>query len=326
MAVLTVGVGYIGAQLVTDLLAQGEEVVAVDNLFSTDAQAIARLAEHPRCLFIRGSLADRKTLAAAFDHRDISTVFCLAAQASAHPRAAAPRYTEFTNLLAPRILLDAMRRHGVRSIVFASSLRVYGETVGPEASEDAAYGVCRDLSHLSKCYVEKLMEMYASVYGLRCLSARLGIVYGLSPVMKTDYRFITAPNKFCLQVARNEEIIFHSGSDRVTGFVGVSDVSGALRAIASCEQFDGYVPVNVGTEYASVVDVAAIVAQLARDRGLKTSLIDTPSHTTESAGGRLSSTGFRTRQTMRGCLGAVIDYFCRTPDGSPEARYCRVAL
>ena len=108
MAVLVAGIGYIGAQLVRDLLTSGEEVVGVDNLFATDALAIERLAASPRWHFVRGNFGNPRVLAEAFAQRPISAVYCLAAQASAHPRAATPRYTESSNLLAPRTLLEAM--------------------------------------------------------------------------------------------------------------------------------------------------------------------------------------------------------------------------
>ena len=58
------------------------------------------------------------------------------------------------------------------------------------------------MSHLSKVHAEKLLEMYATLHGLRALSLRFGIVHGLGPIFKTDPRFMTAPNLFCWRAAR----------------------------------------------------------------------------------------------------------------------------
>lgn len=308
----------------TDLLASGEEVVVVDNLFATDAAAIERLAAHPRCHFVSGSFGNPRVLAAAFACSPISTVYCLAAQASAHPKAAAPRYTESSNLLAPRLLLEAMRRANVRSIVYASSLRVYGDTTGPDTGEDAPYGAFRDLAHLSKCYVEKLLEMYAERHGMRCIAARLGIVYGLSPVMKTDYRFMTAPNKFCLQLVRGETPALYPGSGDIAGFIHAADSSAALRTIATEAGFACYTPVNVATEWTTVATVAAIAGEVARDRGLAATGPASAVETVRSVGPRLASTGFVARHELRAGLSEMLEYFAAM-EREGGARLGRVA-
>ena len=189
MAVLVGGLGYIGSQVAYDLLQRGERVVGLDNLFSTDSAAIRRLVTEYGLDFVQGSVTSARTIAQALRRAPIDTIYWSAAQASAHPQAAPPHYTEATNLQGPRLMLDAARERGVKTIVFASSLKVYGPyfdyTSHGWVDESAPYGAFSDLAHLSHCYVEKLLEMYAKLYGLKCVPVRLGIVYGLGPVVKT---------------------------------------------------------------------------------------------------------------------------------------------
>jgi len=269
MAVLVTGVGYIGARLVERLLDEGERVVAVENFFSTDERAVAALAEWPGCTLIRGDAAEPGVLEAAFKAAPITAVYALSAQASAHPEAAPAEYTERANLVAPRVLLDAMLAHAVSTLVYASSFRVYGSDLPPLVDESLPYGRFGDLSHLSKVYAEKLLELYAARHGLTALAIRLGITYGVSPVMKLDPRFMTAPNKFALQAARGEPLVLYPDADRPAGFIHVDDAAELMRASAAGPfSGSGYLPINGVTEVCSVAQLAQTVRRVGQERGL----------------------------------------------------------
>lgn len=312
MATLVTGIGYIGAKLVDELLRRGESVVAIDNLFSTDRRAVERLRRRDEVTFIRGSVNSPATLATAFSSQPrITTVFCLAAQSSGHPDAASARYTEITNLLSPRLLLDEMRKHEVDTIVYGSTFWVYGKKPPPEIDEQTPYGAFSDLSHLSKCYAEKLLQMYAINDGLRCVPARLGIVYGVSPVMKRDYRFMTVPNKFCLQAVRREDILVSESAGRPMGFVHIEDACRALiRASEIGEQGD-YLPVNVVGEMLTVHQVASLVTREAQARRIpvKTRSLAAEELEAPRVKSRLDEIGFAPEHKMETSLGAVLDYF-----------------
>lgn len=314
MAVLVTGVGYIGAKLVERLLERGEEVAAVDNFFSTDARVVNGFGERKGFKLVKGSVTNVKALRSAFSSADISAVYSLAAQASASPQAASIRYTENTNLLGPRLLLDCMREFGVSKVVYASSFKVYGQALPPVVTEDAPYGAFGDLSHLSKCYSEKLLEMYASLHGLTCLSIRLGIVYGLSPVMKTDYRFMTAPNKFCLQAARGDDIELHPGCDLPTGFIHVADAADIMVQACDESSFSGYVPINAVAETCSIAQVAEFVAAEAERRGLSVKIrrpaaAEMPRVRQVAVSSRFEAFFRQPRRRLQETVGEVIDYF-----------------
>jgi len=315
MAVLVTGIGYIGARLVERLLDRGEEVIGLDNLFSTDRKALRKLARHPRFHLLRGSVANPKALEAAFAYGPrVETVYHLAAQASGHPEAASARYTETTNLLGPRLLLEAMRGHGASNIVFASSLRVYGEDVGHLPGEDAPYGEFTDLSHLSKCYAEKLLEMYSRLYGLNAAALRLGVTYGLSPVMKEDYRFMTAPNKFCLQAARGEEIALYSAKPTYVGFIHVDDAAGALMRLPG--DLQGYAAFNGATEVAPIHHVAKLVAQEGERLGVSVRVKPALMEQDYPSKGpliscRLTDLGFRAGYRLADGVREALGYFLR---------------
>ena len=327
MAVLVTGLGYMGAVLAEELLWRGETVVAIENGFSTDGRVLDRLVKAGVRL-VSGDVAEPAEVQWAFERAPIDTVFHFAAQASAHPDAAPPEYTERSNLQGPRVILDAMVRNGARTMVYASSFKVYGERLSGVVDEGHPYGAFRDLSHLSKCYVEKLLELYAGQHGqgrgLRCLALRFGIVHGLSPVLKTDRRFMTAPNKFCLQAARGEPLTVFGGGRVPAGFVHVADAVRAALAAAGHQGLVGYVPLNVVGEVASVAQVAEWVAGAGRTRGLPVDVaglepvgpVDEGASFTVASG--LEALSFHPERRLCESVGAVLDHFLAA-EGTPSS-------
>jgi len=326
VAVVVAGLGYIGAALAEELLRAGERVVGIDNGFATDRAALARLAERPAFRLVEGSVTAARTVARAFAAEPIDVVYQLAAQASGHPAAASARYTETTNLTGPRVVLDAAVRHGVRRVVYGSSLRVYGAVLPPRVDEATPYGAQNDLAHLSHVYGEKLLELYARRGELCAVAVRLAVVYGVGPVTKTDYRFMTVPNKFCLQVVRGEPLEVYPGAATATGFIHLADACAALRAAATAPWPAGFHAANAAGEVCTVPQVAAAVVQAARARGLPATVhgitgVDAaappapePSAGTVTGAGvtihsRLSAAGWRPTRTLAASLGEMLAYF-----------------
>lgn len=323
MTALITGLGYIGSALAEALLADGQPVVALENGFSTVPAVVARLARRPGLRLVRGSVNSVRSVERAFIAAGgpVETVYHLAAQASAHPEAAPPSYTEQTNLVAPRLVYEAAARHGAGAFVYGSSFRVYGDDLAGRVGEETPYGRIGDLSHLSKVYAEKLLEMLAGQHPLPAVSVRLGVVYGLGPLMKRDPRFLTVPNLFCLRAAAGATLTVHPGANRPIGFLHLDDAVQALRLAARLAQADGRGAraVNAVSEVLSVGEVAAVVAREAAARRLATRIegagpLAGPRWSVASS---LDAAGFRPTRTMAESLGAVLDYYLTTSEGAP---------
>ncbi|HEX2988375.1 MAG TPA: NAD(P)-dependent oxidoreductase, partial [Chloroflexota bacterium] len=268
MSSLVTGIGFIGSRLVGLLLDRGETVVGLDNLFSTDREAIRQLASRPGFTFLEGDVADEDAVRRAFDVGDhIDTVYHLAAQSSSNPAAAPMSYSERANLVGPRVVLEQACASGTSTFIFGGSLQVYGRQVSGVIDESHPYGPILDISHLSKLYVEKLMEMFAINRGLRCVSARLALVYGVSPVTKSDPLFMTAPNKFCRQVARGESMRVDASAFNPTSMIHVDDAARGLMSLSAWPR-PAYSAVNLLGETASVAETARLVQEIASHRGL----------------------------------------------------------
>lgn len=309
------GAGYIGSRLIQDLLDQGREVVAFDNFFASDRRTIEEFQRRAGFRLVEGSIVDPTAIERAFALvPDLDAVYLLAAQASAHPEAATPEYSEEANLRGPRLVLDAAARRGlVAPIVFASSTRILGSPLPAVVDEATPYGIVGDLAHLSKCYVEKLFEMYAAVHRLRCRVVRLGLVYGIAPVMKTDPRFMTAPNLFCYRATQRAPLEVRSHVP--LALIHVEDASGALRWAAERMSGSGFAIFNAPAQVSTIPEVAEQVRRIGEARGLSVSVrpsgeertVDQPAMPIFRSA--LAASGFSARRGLCEGLDEAFDYF-----------------
>jgi nucleoside-diphosphate-sugar epimerase len=171
---LVLGAGYVGAKLAEVAIDDGHEVVLADNWWASGREQLAGLEQggaRVETVDIRDAGAVRALLATSFDR-----VHLLAAQASRPLSISEPAYTEQTNLVGPRIVAEALADHAPSAtLVYASSLHVYGSELSGEVGADRPYGGQGDLAHLSKIYAELCLDLYARRHGFGLALLRLGI-------------------------------------------------------------------------------------------------------------------------------------------------------
>jgi nucleoside-diphosphate-sugar epimerase len=321
LAALVLGVGYIGSALVRYLVDRGERVVGLDNLFSTDTDALDRLVQtdHGRFRLLIGDTLSPADLDLAFEAaRPEAIVYNLAAQSSADPTAAPASLTEEVNLRGPRLVLEAAARHRARAVVYASSARVLGPSLPALLTEPAPLGRIGDLSHLSKVYAEKLHEMHSASSGLACASVRLGLAYGLAPVMKRDYIFMTAPNKFCLRALRCEPLVVQLGGP--VGLIHVADAAAALAAAAGLCRTGESPAWNAISDARTIEDVAGVVVAAAAERGFPVSVEARgqrePAPFVDLGPSALRAGGFVPRYSLEEGVLETLDHFFRLGRGA----------
>lgn len=250
---LILGAGYVGAALAARALPAGDEVVLADNWYATDRDQLQPLEDagaQVKTADVRDEAALRKLLADRFDR-----VFLLAAQASRPLSEREPRYTEETNLFAPRLVAEAVVAAGRPALLFASSLQVYGSPLAGRVGADRPYGPQGDLAHLSKVYAELCLDMYARRAGLPVVLLRLGIAYGPSPVEHSQPESQTVVEKFRRLAAAGEELPLDDGGRATIGIVHVEDVA---RIMLEAPAGPGISRANVAAETVTVADVAAL--------------------------------------------------------------------
>ena len=123
---VTGGAGFIGSHCVEALLAQGVEVVALDDFYdpATKVSNIAGIAD--RITLIKGDIRDNELVEKTFGDHQFDAVLHLAARAGVWPSISDPKLYFTTNIDGTFNLLDACRHHSVNRFIFASSSSVYG--------------------------------------------------------------------------------------------------------------------------------------------------------------------------------------------------------
>lgn len=249
---LILGAGYIGAKVAELALARGDEVVLADNWYATRREQLAGLeAEGARVE--TADIRSRDDVAGLLAEAP-ARVFLLAAQASRPLSEREPDYTEETNVSGARRVAEAVAESGSPPIVYASSLHVYGPAPAGEVGPDHSYGPQSDLSHLSKIYAELCLQLYARRHGYPLAIARLGIVYGPSPVEHERPESQTVVDRFRRLAAAGDPLPLDDGGRATVGLVHVED---AARILLELEPA-GIQIENVAAETSTVADVAAL--------------------------------------------------------------------
>lgn len=176
MAILVAGgAGYIGSHMVKDLIEHGEDVVVADNLSTGHRDAI-----NPKAKFYEGDIRDRKFLDKVFDNEDITAVVHFAAF-SIVPESMSKPLKYFDNNTGGMIaLLEAMRDHNIKYIVFSSTAATYGVPEHMPIKETDSQNPINPYG-LSKLMMEKMMAWADKAYGIKFVALRYFNVAGAAP-------------------------------------------------------------------------------------------------------------------------------------------------
>jgi UDP-glucose 4-epimerase len=155
---MTGAAGYIGSHTCVEALSAGWQVVIVDNLCNSSAVAIDRIEQitGTRPAFVRADIRDRAALDQAFAGRRIDAVVHFAGLKAVGESVAEPLRYYDNNVGGTLVLLDAMRAHCVKRIVFSSSATVYGMAQKMPLDEDSPLGPINPYGR-SKLIVEQLL-------------------------------------------------------------------------------------------------------------------------------------------------------------------------
>ena len=161
---VTGGAGYIGSHTVVELLARGHAVTVVDNLCNSKEEPLRRvraLAGRPLD-FHRVDLLDRPALERVFAGAAFDAVIHFAGLKAVGESVRIPLAYYHNNLTGTLVLLDVMKAHGVKTLVFSSSATVYGVPKSVPLREDAPLSATNPYGWTKLMIEEILRDLHAA--------------------------------------------------------------------------------------------------------------------------------------------------------------------
>lgn len=180
---ITGGAGFIGSHLTDALVQRGDAVVILDDFNeyydpNLKRKNYSKHAHNPNVVLVEADIRNSEVVENIVQKHQPQCVVHLAARAGVRPSLVDPKLYYDVNVMGTLNVLEAMKRHKVPRLVFASSSSVYGNrTSGPFKETDntdnqvSPYGA-------SKKAGELLCHTYAHLYGIKTTCLRFFTVYG----------------------------------------------------------------------------------------------------------------------------------------------------
>lgn len=260
MILVTGGAGYIGSHACLQLLEHGHDLVVLDNLSNSSIKSLTRVQAlcGRRLQFVQGDIRNHAALETAFRY-PLHAVIHFAGLKAVGESVAAPLTYYDNNVAGTLCLLNAMRRHNVRTLVFSSSATVYGTPTSVPIQENSPLNATNPYGR-SKLMVEDILRDLATAdpgWNIALLRYFNPVGAHESGQIGEDPKGI--PNNlmpFICQVAtgkRSHLNVF--GNDYPTpdgtgvrDYIHVMDLAnGHLKALDVLECHQGLVTVNLGT-------------------------------------------------------------------------------
>lgn len=240
---VTGGAGFIGSSLTDRLLENNLKIFCLDNFNDfynplIKENNIRHNLENKNFNLIRGDILDKNKLDEIFSSNNIHMVIHLAAMAGVRPSIENPLLYEKVNIEGTINLLECMKIHNVKKMLFASSSSVYGGNKKVPFSETD--GVDKPVSPYAatKKAGELLCYNYHHLYGIAIYCLRFFTVYG--PRQRPEM----AIHKFTRQIYSGQKITVFGDGSTSRDYTYIDDI---VNGIINCiDRVNSYEIINLG--------------------------------------------------------------------------------
>jgi UDP-glucose 4-epimerase len=315
-ALITGGAGFIGSHLADALLAQGHEVLILDNLSTGSIDNIAHLKNRPGFEYFIDSVDNEPLLAELIDRGDV--VFHFAAAVGVKLIVEQPVHTIETNVHGTEVVLKHANKKK-KLVVIASTSEVYGKSEDVPFSEDSDLVMGPTTKHrwayaCSKAIDEFLALAYWKERKLPVIIVRFFNTVG--PRQTGQYGMVI-PN-FVRQALAGQPITVFGDGTQSRSFTHVTDVVDALLKLVAEPRAIGQV-INIGnTQEITIRALAERIRELSGssspirlvpyDQAYESGFEDMPRRVPDLSKAE-AMIGYRTNHTLDDILVQVIDYF-----------------
>ena len=157
---VTGGAGFIGSHTLIELYKAGHTALVVDNLYNANPEALRRVAQIigiPEVPFVQADIRDKAALERVFAQNRFDACIHFAGLKAVGESVSKPLEYYENNMNGTFVLLDVMRRHDCRNIIFSSSATVYGDPAIVPITEDCPKGQCTNPYGQTKSMLEQVL-------------------------------------------------------------------------------------------------------------------------------------------------------------------------
>ena len=268
---VTGGAGFIGSHTLIELHKAGHDVVVIDNLCNSNPKSLERVSAICGAVipFVQVDIRDRKGLEEVFAQFTFDACIHFAGLKAVGESVAKPLEYYENNIAGTLVLLDVMREHGCKNIIFSSSATVYGNPAQIPITEECPKGHCTNPYGQTKSMLEQIMmDMQAADPEWNVVLLRYFNPIGAHPSGRIGENPNGIPNNlmpYITQVAvgkRPELGVFGNDYDTPDGtgvrdYIHVVDLArGHVSALKAIERKCGLAIYNLGTGHGySVLDI-----------------------------------------------------------------------
>lgn len=317
---VTGGAGFIGSHLVHRLLDQTDAEVTVFDNFSTGRRwHLGDRAKDPRLRIVEGNAQNEAAVAASMQGH--GTVFHLASNSDIARAAQEPDIDFVNGTVLAHHVLEAMRKTGVKRIIFTSGSGVYGEVPPVPVPEDyprmipvSTYGAC-------KLACESFISAYSFMFDLQGIVFRFANVVGPNQTHGVAYDFMR-------RLAKDPtKLLIYGDGTQSKPYIHVDDVIDAFLMLEK-EHKQGYDYFNVATQdHLTVREIADLIVAKMGLKNVKYEFTggsrgwkgDVPVYRLDTQ--KIRARGWASRRNSREAVEAAVDSMlkdCKSGKLTPE--------
>jgi len=205
---VTGGAGFIGSNIVSELLKQGQQVVVLDNFATGKRENILPLMKNENLTMIEGDLRSFHIVRSAV--KGVDYILHQGALPSVPRSINDPITSNDVNILGMLNILEAAKEFGVKRVVVASSSSIYGNSESLPKVETMPINPMSPYA-LTKYAQERYCQIFSQIYGLETVALRYFNVFGPRQDPTSQYSAVI-PKFIRLIMADKEPVIYGDGS------------------------------------------------------------------------------------------------------------------
>ncbi len=257
---ITGGAGFVGSHLCEKYVKDGHKVFCLDNFSNSNLHNIRGLLNYPNFKLIKGDIRDRDLLEKIIPEVDV--IMHLAAQIHVDKSIVEPRETYDVNVIGTLNILESVRRHDTKKVIFASTSEVYG-TAQTHRMDESHPLLPQHPYGASKAGADRMCYGYNRTYGLDINIIRPFNIFG---PRQRDSGYGGVISIFMKRILDGKPPIIYGDGTQTRDYTFVEDTVNAYDLVLNAKKLK--TPINFGSgAEIKILDLANKIIEMTDNKG-----------------------------------------------------------